>query len=52
MYYGWPPDCCVVFSDSREVGNSHDFMKQLSDDALEDDEEKSDSDTFVKSIFR
>ena len=42
----------LVLLDSREVGNSHDFMKQLSDDALEDDEEKSDSDTFVKSIFR
>ena len=42
----------LVLLDSREVSNSHDFMKQLSDDALEDDEEKSDSDTFVKSIFR
>ena len=42
----------MVFSDSREVSNSHDFMKHLSDDAVEDDEQKSDSDTFVKSIFR
>ena len=41
-----------IVLDSREVSNSHDFMKNLSDEALEDDEEKSDSDSFVKSVFR
>ena len=42
-----------MFVDSREVTNTHDFMKKLSDDPLDgDDEQKSDSDTFVKSIFR
>ena len=44
--------CLWYFLDSREVSANHEFMKALSDEALEDDDLKSDSDTFVKSMFR